>query len=682
MPFPKVPLPPLPPILPRRIRLHGTELLDNYAYFRDSKNEMVRAYIKEEQSYAHKMMASFDALRDELVDEMHARTKQDDQSVPQYFAGYWYYSRWEEEKDYPLHCRRCQSLQAPEEIYLDENRLAENEAYFDLAALDICPRQRYVAYAIDYDGSERYRIHVLDTKSGNELPDLIHTVSDYFTWFEDGKHIAYVRLDENERPYAVYIHRLGEAVERDRCIFVERDPAFYVAVWKCRSKGYVFIESHSNSTSEILFLSANDPQSKPRLIEKRKQDVEYYVDHQGDRFLILTSEGAENFKLMSAPLADLSKGNWEVLVPERTDTVLCSVDCYKNFVVITELFNSFDRVGLLQATFDDITYLDSKHAVASVYAEGLSDYNSNFVRLELSSLNIPEETWDYHVQDQTWTLRKREEIAGFDQEMYVCERSSVAAKDGVPIPLTLVSRKVDRDVQHSPVLLYAYGAYGEPLNIDFDCDLLSLLDRGVVVAYAHVRGGGDLGQRWHLSGSVLNKENSIQDYIDCARHLIDQGITGVGSIAGLSGSAGGLLTAVAAQRSPQIFSAIVAEVPFVDVINTLLDKSLPISAHDIEEFGDPENEQHFAYMKRYSPYENVAETYPPILVTAGLNDQRVGYWEPLKWVAAIRARKTDDNPVILKIDDVGHAGVTGRHQELQDTAYIYAFLLATWGIEP
>ncbi|MDJ0956155.1 MAG: prolyl oligopeptidase family serine peptidase [Arenicellales bacterium] len=661
--------------------MHGKRLVDNYAYFRNYQDESVQAYIKAEQVYAQRMMAPLDDIRETLVDEMYARTKQDDQSVPQFYAGYWYYSRWEEGMDYPLHCRRLRSMQASEQVYLDENELAGNRTYFDLASLDICPRQRYVAYAVDYDGSERYEIHIIDIQSGSKLADVINDASDYFTWFEDQKHIAYVRLDTHERPHAVYIHRLGEPVNHDRCVFVEHDPAFYVAVWKSRSKDYIFIESNSNTTSEVLFLSTHHPESTPTLVEKRNQGVEYYLDHQEGRFLILTNEEAANFKLMVTPVTDVGKDNWRILIPERKDTVLCSIDPYESFIVVTELFDGLDRVGVLQTTFERIDYLDFQESVASLYTEGVSDYRSTFVRIVFGSLNIPEETWDYCVRDQTWTLRKREEIAGFDRESYVCERLSVAVKDGVRIPLTLVFQKATRKVQNPPVLLHAYGAYGEPLDIDFDSDLLSLLDRGVIVAYAHVRGGGEYGQYWHLSGSMLNKENSIQDYIDCAQSLIDRGVTQAGSIAGLSGSAGGLTVAVAAQRAPQLFSAVVVEAPFVDVIHTLLDKSLPISAHDIEEFGDPEREEQFAYMKRYSPYDNVSEKYPPLLVTAGLNDQRVGYWEPLKWVASIRTRKTDQNPVILKIDEVGHAGGSGRHQELQDTAHIYAFLLATWGLE-
>ena len=681
MPFPKVPLPQAPPILPRYIRLHGTELIDNYAYFRDPENEVVQTYIKVEQAYAEQMMAPFEGLRETLVEEMYARTKQDDQSVPQYYAGYWYYSRWEEGKDYPLHCRRFQSMQASEQVYLDENELADDRVYFELASMEICPRQRYVAFAVDYDGSERYEIRILDTQSGSLLTDVINDASDYFAWFEDQKHVAYVRLDEHERPHAVYIHRLGELVNHDRCVFIERDPAFYVAVWKSRSNDYIFIESHSNTTSEVSFLSAHNPNSVPKLIDQRSHGVEYYVDHQGDRLLILTNEEAVNFKLMATPVQDLARSNWLLLVPERADTVLCSIDPYEDFIVVTELFNGLDRVGVMQTSFAEIDYLDFQEPLASMYTEGVSDYGSKFVRILFSSLNIPEETWDYDVRNQTWTLQKREDIFEFDRKLYICERRTVTAKDGSRIPLTLVSRKITRKVHNPPVLLYAYGAYGEPLDIDFDNDLLSLLDRGVIVVYAHVRGGGEYGRYWHLSGNMLNKENSIQDYIDCAQHLVDWGLTEAGSIAGLSGSAGALLIVVAAQRAPQLFSAIVVEVPFVDVINTLLDKSLPISAHDSEEFGDPQREEHFNYMKRYSPYENVSENYPPMLVTAGLNDQRVGYWEPLKWVAAVRARKTDHNPIILKIDEAGHAGVSGRHQELQDTAYTYAFLLATWGLE-
>ena len=681
MPFPKIPLPTAPPTIPQRVRLHGRELLDNYAYFREIENKDVQDYIKREKAYAQQMMAPFEGLRESLVDEMHARTKQDDQSVPQYFAGYWYYSRWEEGQDYPLHCRRLRSMQASEDIYLDENKLAGDRTYFDLASLDICRRQRYVAYAVDCDGSERYEIRVLDTHSGSELTDVISDASDYFTWFEDQKHIAYVRLDDHERPHAVYVHRLGEPVEHDRCVFVEHDPAFYVAVWKSRSRDYIFIETNSNTTSEFSFLSAHDPGLSPTLVDKRTQGVEYYVDHQGERFLILTNEEATNFKLMATSVTDVAKLNWRLLIPERPDVVLCSIDSYESFIVITELFDGLDRVGVLQTTFEEIDYLDFQESLACVYTEGVSDYKSKFVRIIYDSLNIPEETWDYHVGDRTWVLRKREEVTGFDQDLYVCERFSVTAKDGVQIPLTLVSQKVTRKVQNPPMLLQAYGAYGETLDIDFDSDLLSLLDRGVIVAYAHVRGSGEYGQQWHLSGSVLNKENGIQDYIDCTQYLIDHGFTQAGSIAGFSGSAGGLLVAAAAQRVPQLYSAIVVEAPFVDVINTLFDKSLPISAHDIEEFGDPERGEHFAYMIRYSPYDNVPEKYPPLLTTTGLNDQRVGYWEPLKWVALLRARKTDQNPVILKIDEVGHAGVSGRHQELEDTAHAYAFLLVTWGLE-
>lgn len=670
------PSPPAPE--PRRTLLHGTWLTDDYPYLRDRDHPATRSYIRAEQSHTAQVVASLQPLIARLAGEMRRRINLDDRSVEQYVGGYWYYARWQKEHDYPLHCRRSTSMQAAEQVYLNENELAADHDYFDLSSLAVCPRQRYVAYAADREGQERYDIRVRDIATGHELTDVLTGVDGGFAWCTSGSRLVYVRLDHLERPHSVWVHRLGRSVRDDVCLFVEDDPAFHVGVWKSRSGAFLFIESNSNTTSEVRFLAAAEPEAPPRLVRARRPDVEYAIDHQADHLLVLTNENAPNNKLMVSPLD--RPDAWRTLIPERPEAVLSYVEPYRCFSIVGELHNGLDRIGILPAGRCTVRYLDCGAAVAEVSAEDLEDYGSGIVRVEVSSPVIPDETRDYEPDTGTWVLRKRLGVPGWVPDRHACERVSVPTADGVHIPLTLVHPPAARTLPGKPLVMYAYGAYGECLDIGFDPDQLSLLDRGVAVAYAHVRGGGEFGEQWHRAGSVLNKHMGIQDLLDCSEYLIGRGGATAGSIALWGGSAGGLLTAAAAGRRPHLFAAVVAEVPFVDVINALLDDSLPLTATDREEFGDPSKPVDFASLSSYSPYDNVGDRFPPLLVTAGLNDSRVGYWEPLKWTARLRARKRDDNPIVLKIDEAGHGGWTGRDRDLEDTAFIYAFLLRCWGI--
>jgi oligopeptidase B len=670
--------PPVAETEPRTFHIHGDTYIDHYAYLRDRTDPRVEKNIAAENAYTAAFTATWRGLQNILFAELTRRMVEDDSTVPERINEFWYYARVEAGKEYPLHCRRSDSS-AAEQVYLDENQLAVGRDYFDLATLSVCPRHRLVAFVVDTQGDECYRLQIKEINNDELLDDEIEDVGEDLAWLEDANTLLYTKADANSRPYAVYAHRIGTPVSSDSLLFEEEDTAFFVNVWKSRSRDYVFIESQSNTTSEVRCVKARESELAPKLIRTRQTDVEYYLDHHDDRFYVLTNLDAPNFTIMEASVSDPRA--WRRWMAEQPDVTVEFLEVFADHVVVGERQQGLERLRVIDMKSGQGHIIVFPDALFYVDVEDLDDYHCKFLRLNYSSLATPECVIDYDVSSRHRRLRKQHKVPGYDASDYQLDRLYSTNGRGLRIPISILHRKALRLDGNHPLLLIGYGAYEESLDVEFNSDYLSLLDRGVVIALAHVRGGGELGHDWYEQGRLDNKEHSFSDFLNCAEYLISSGYTAAGKIAAWGASAGGLLVAVAAQRRPELFAAVVAEVPFVDIVNTLLDPSLPLTVHDYEEFGNPENERDYRYLRSYSPYDNVSpQEYPPMLVTTGLYDQRVGFWESLKWVAKLRSVKTDNNPLLLKLDTTGHYGETGRYQDLKHTAFVYSFLLKMWGL--
>ncbi len=664
---------------PRRSTIHGMSIEDPYAWLSNINDPDTAAYLQAETEYANAAARDLRPLQEKIYNELRARIAEDDCSVPQRVGEYSYYSCSKKGKEYEVHYRRRPNSER-ETIVLDENELAADCGYFDLGDFAVCPRHRLVAYTVDTKGDEFYQLFVKNIETGEIVEGPIEDVSEDICWSEDATGVFYVRVDDNSRPYAACLHVLGTPVLEDRVLFREDDPAFFVSLWKSRSKAYVFIESHSNTTSEIHFIDANATDASPRCFRKREPGVEYAVDHRPGEFLIVTNLDAPNFRLLSAAELEVNESDWQEVIANRSETVLEYIDVYATHTVLGERRNGVPLITTLAAGSKHTRELAITGDIYELVVEDLDDFASDEVWLSHSSPTTPDTVYAYPFAVGERRVLKANKLEGFDPGAYSSERLWVTVSSDNRVPITLINKHTTK--QPAPVLLSGYGAYEECCELYFDSDILSLLDRGVIIAIAHVRGGGELGRSWYTGGKLMEKENGFSDFLACAEFLIAKGYTTAGKIALQGSSAGGLLVAVAMQRRPELFAGVVAEVPFVDVINTLLDDDAPLTQHDIEEFGDPKEPEVFNYLMQYSPYENVRPgDYPPLLVTAAMEDQRVGYWEPLKWVAKLRAAKTDHNLLLLKLDEAGHYGQSGRYQQLMDTAFTFAFLLRCWGID-
>lgn len=623
-------------------------------------------------------MASVAGVSEQLFREFRNRIVEDDVSVPETINGYQYYSRFVPDLEYPIHCRMREGGGAQEEVYLDENRLAAGAAYCDVSVASICPRQERVACAVDRTGDERYEILVASIPDG-EFHSCAGCTGETIAWSCDGRYMFYTGADDNARPDSVWVYDLQRGTA-DRLLY-ESDPAYFVTLCPSRSGRWVLIDVAGNTCSETWVLPSDKPAEKPSVIFPRRRDIEYTVEHHEDRFLVMTNDGAENFRLLAIPACRHGRGPMVEMIPPQRDVSLEFVDPYRNHLVIGQRRDGMRQVWVWDLVNDKKRFLPADDALSYLDVEDLYDYEAGFVRYEYSTPTRPHAVYDYDLSTGAVTRRKASAPPGYDEKEYVTERRNVPVGE-VEVPLTVVYRKDALQWNgENPLLLTGYGAYEEPLDTEFDSDLISLLDRGVVAAMAHVRGGGDLGPAWHDGGRLSLKENSFDDFIACARFLVEERYTGEGRIAVQGGSAGGLLAAVAVNRVPDLFVSAVLEVPFLDVLNTLLDPELPLTEYDFDEFGNPAVEEEFQWIYAYSPYDNVRkQRYPPMLVTTAMNDQRVGYWEALKWTARLRATRTDDNPLLLKIDGTGHLGESGRYGSLKENALIYAFLLDMWGL--
>jgi oligopeptidase B len=679
----KVSTAPKPPQAPRRptvLEKHGDRRVDPYYWMREKGDPEVIAHLKAENAYTDAVMAPTEALREQLYKEIVGRIQETDTSAPSFFKGYWNYTRTVEGLDYEIYCRRPDAMDAPEQVLLDGNELARGHDYFDLGFVEASPGQNLLAYAADYTGAELFELRFRDLSTGAELDDVLQDVYYGAAWASDNRTFFYVKADAAMRPYQVWRHRLGTPPSDDVLVLQEDDERFELSVEPTKSERYIIFSSSSQVTAECSFVDADAPEAKPVMIEPRRQGIEYSVDHQEDRFLILTNDGARNFRLMAAPVSDPGRKSWTDVVPERQSVRLNFVDVHKHHVVLGERSDGLQQLEVLDTNAGAMHVVEQPDAAYTAFPGSSPVYDSEVMRFFYTSLTAPFSAVDYDMRTRQRTLVKEQLVrGGYDRNDYVTERLWATAPDGVKVPISLVRKRDVRLNGENPALLYGYGAYEASNDPMFDPVRLSLLERGFVYAIAHVRGGGEMGRSWYEDGKFLNKTNTFTDFVACASHLVDEGYTSSRRLAIRGRSAGGLLIGAVLNARPDLFACAVAQVPFVDVVTTMLDETVPLTVTEYEEWGNPNDVEYYQYMKGYSPYDNVKEAdYPAMLVTAGLNDPRVAYWEPAKWVAKLReARSMDGRPLLMQTEmSAGHSGPSGRYESWREEAFITAFVLS------
>jgi oligopeptidase B len=669
--------PPVARIVPRLETVHGELRVDDYFWLRDRGDPEVVAYLEAENRYTAGIMRDTEGLQERLYQEMRQRIKETDLSVPERLDDYVYYSRTEAGGQYPIFCRRHGEL-GDEEILLDQNPLAAGHGYFRLGASAVSPDHRLLAYSVDTSGAEEFTLFIKDLGTGALFPESIVSTSHDVAWANDSRTLFYTALDRAHRPCRLYRHLVGTNPAEDVLVYFEPDESFFLDISRTRSRAYLLLDISSHSTSEVRFVSADRPEDSFRIVQPREPGIEYTVSHNGDRFFITTNDAAPNFRLVQAPVATPGREHWSPVLPYRPEVKLDTTDAFKKHLVVYERAAGFRQIRVLDLAAGEEHLISFPEPVYTVRAHANPEFDTTLLRFTYSSLVTPSSVVDYDMAGRTWTVRKQTEVlGGYDPSLYRSERRSATAPDGTAVPISLVYRIPLQHEGQRPLLLNAYGAYGMSYDPTFSSNTLSLLDRGFVVAIAHVRGGEEMGRPWYEGGRRLNKRNSFTDFIAAAEYLIDKGYSSADRLVIRGGSAGGLLMGAVTNMRPELFRAVLAEVPFVDVVNTMLDASLPLTVIEYDEWGNPNDRAAYEYIRSYSPYDNVeARHYPHMLVTAGLNDPRVAYWEPAKWTAKLRAKKTDDNRLLLRTNmGAGHRGASGRYDYLREIAFKYAFVL-------
>jgi oligopeptidase B len=674
--------PPLARAVPRVHTVHGESRIDEYFWLRNREDPAVLAHLEAENRYTDRVMRHTEGLQERLYQELRGRIKESDLSVPTREDGWLYYTRTEAGAQYPIFCRRLDRRDAPEEVLLDLNQLAAGHAYFRMGAFEVSPDHRLLAYSADTTGAESFTLFVKDLATGELFPEMIEGASPSAAWANDSRTLFYVLLDEVRRPSRLFRHTLGTPPTEDALVHHEPDDAFFLDIHRTRSRRFLVLELASHSTSEARYLSADEPAGELRLIEPRRPGIEYSVTHHGDRFYIVTNDSAANFRLVAAPVASPGREHWTPVLPYRPEIKLDAAEAFERYLVVWERTEGLRQLRVLELATGEEHLVAFPEPVYTVRPDENPEFESTVFRFSYTSLVTPNSVVDYDLAARTWTVRKQTEVlGGYDPTRYRSERLFADAPDGTRVPISLVYRlPMERDGLR-PLLLQGYGSYGYSFDPAFSSTALSLLDRGWVVAIAHIRGGEELGRAWYEDGKLLRKRNTFTDFIAAAEHLVVEGYTTSDRLAINGGSAGGLLMGAVSNMRPDLFRAVVAEVPFVDVVNTMLDASLPLTVIEYDEWGNPGDPTTYEYIRSYSPYDNVAsKDYPHILATAGLNDPRVAYWEPAKWTARLRARKTDRNRLLLRTNmGAGHGGASGRYDHLREVAFKYAFLLDVVG---
>ncbi|HEY9101531.1 S9 family peptidase [Chitinimonas sp.] len=679
-------LPPVAAKQPKALSRHGETRIDDYFWLRDKDDPATLAYLQAENAYAEAFTQPTKAFEDKLFEEMKARIKEDDSSVPYRLGGYYYYSRFEKGSQYPLLCRKAIAAdgrwqESAEQLLLDINQLAKGKPFMAVGEFEVSPDGQLLAYSTDSTGFRQYRLQIKNLQTGKLLPFKRERVTSA-AWAMDGRTLFYTTEDkQTKRSNQLWRHRLGQV--EDRLIHEERDERFGMDVFLTRSEGYLVQQISSHVTSEIRYLKADRPNGRWKVLARRKAEVQYNLDHHGEDFYIRINDTGRNYRLVKAPVADPARANWQELLPERADVMLEGLDLFKHFLVVHERVK-----GLNQLVITDLRSQQS-HAVAfdepaySLGTEANAEWDSTVYRYSYESMTTPDTVYDYDMVARSQVLMKRRPVLGdFDPSRYQTERIWITARDGVSVPISLVYRKGSRLKDGAPLWLEGYGAYGIPNDVYFSGNRLSLLDRGMIYAVAHIRGGGDLGEKWHDAGKMAEKIHTFHDFIDCAEGLIKQGYTRSDRLVIEGGSAGGLLMGAVSNMRPDLFRLVVSEVPFLDVLTTMLDASLPLTVGEYEEWGNPNKKAEYGWMRAYSPYDNLAaQPYPTILVKTSLNDSQVMYWEPAKYVAKLRTLKTDTNPLLLVTNmGAGHGGASGRFDRIKEIAFDYAFVLGQLGL--
>jgi oligopeptidase B len=660
---------------PKSVTMFGDTRTDDYGWIRDAKkNAESMGYLEAETAYADAFMKPAEPLQRQLYDEMLSHIKQTDVNVPYRKGNYFYYTRTEAGKQYPIYARKKGSLDAAEEIVIDVNKLAEGQKFMSVNAYEPSDDGNLLAYSIDKTGYREYELHVKDLKSGQDLPD-VATRTYSVAWAGDNKTLFYTKANDAKRQYRIYRHVLGGA--DDALIYEEKDELFDLDLERTRSGDWIIFTTESKTSNQQWIVPASDPTATPRVAQPRKDDLKYYLDHRGDRFYIMTNDAGINYRVVSAPVADPSRKNWTEVIAYRKPVKLDAVRGFANHLVISEKEGGLSQLEVLDLRNGQMHRIRFPETVYTLSASANEVFNTNVFRFAYQSMVTPQSVYDYNMETREQTLLKRTEVPNYDPSKYTTERIFATASDGVKIPISLVYRKDVNPRANNPLWLYAYGSYGSPTNPTFSATRLTLLDRGFVYAMAHIRGGGEMGKEWHEAGRMMTKKNTFSDFIAAAEHLVREKYTSKDKLVISGGSAGGLLMGAVTNMRPDLFKIVIAYVPFVDVMNTMLDASLPLTTQEYIEWGNPNEKAAYFYMKSYDPYSNVEKkNYPTMLVRTSINDSQVPFWEGSKWVAKLRANKTDKNPLLLKVNmGAGHGGASGRYDALKDLAFDYAFVL-------
>ncbi|WP_341214535.1 S9 family peptidase [uncultured Wocania sp.] len=672
--------------IPKSLQIHNDTRIDNYYWLNDKENPEVIDYLNAENAYTKHVMQHTEEFQKDLFEEMKGRIKEDDTSVPYKLNGYWYITRFEKGNDYPIYSRKKENLEATEEILFDCNKMAKDLAYFNLGSIAISPDNKLAAFSTDTISRRQYNIQIKNLETGKIYADKILNTTGSVTWANDNKTLFYAIKDEvTLRSHKIFMHKLHTDTKEDIEVYHETDETFNTFVYKSKSKKYIIIGCSSTLSSEYRILNANMPYGKFKIFQKRIPDLEYSIAHYNDSFYIISNaDKATNFKLSKTKETSTEKENWTDVLPHRKDVLIEDIEIFKDYLVVNERENGLNKLRIINRNGKEDYYLPFNSETYTTYIGNNPDFNSDTLRYGFSALTSPNATIDYNLKTKQSQIKKEQDVLGgkFNKENYESKRIWATARDGVKVPISLVYKKGIKFDGNNPLLQYAYGSYGSTIDPSFSTIRLSLLDRGFIYAIAHIRGGEYLGRHWYENGKLLTKKNTFTDFIDCSKYLIEKKYTSKKHLYAYGGSAGGLLMGAIINMNPELYHGILAAVPFVDVVTTMLDDTIPLTTGEYDEWGNPNEEVYYDYMKSYSPYDNVeAKAYPNMLVTTGLHDSQVQYWEPAKWIAKLRELKKDNNKLLLHTDmDSGHGGASGRFETLKEVALEYAFILDLEGI--
>jgi oligopeptidase B len=672
---------PVAKILPKQLKKHNEVRIDNYYWLNDRENPEVIDYLNQENAYYDSMTAHTKEFQKELFEEMKGRIKEDDQSVPYLYNGYYYITRYEKGQDYPIYSRKKGSLEAKEEILFDCNVLAKGHTFFQLGGLSVSPDNRFASFGIDTVGRRIYTIQVKNLETNEILSDVIENATGGSVWANDNQTLFYTRQDKvTLRANQIFKHKLGSNADKDVLVYEEKDETFNVSVGKEKSKKYIVIGAESTLTTEYRILNSNTPDAEFKVFQPRVRGLEYSISHFGDSFYILTNKDkATNFKLMKTPENATEKKHWKEVIAHREDVLIEDIEIFSNYLVVEERSNGLNHIRIMPWSGEGEYYLPFGSETYNAYTTTNVDFDTDILRYSYQSMATPSSVIDFNMKNKEKEIKKEQAVLGgqFDKNNYIEERVWATAKDGTKVPISLVYRKDLKKDGNNPLLQYAYGSYGVTMEPYFSTTRLSLLDRGFIYAIAHIRGGEDLGRQWYEDGKLLKKKNTFTDFIDCSQFLIQEKYTSAAHLYAEGGSAGGLLMGAVVNMAPELYHGVIAQVPFVDVITTMLDDSIPLTTGEYDEWGNPNNKKYYDYMLSYSPYDNVKEqVYPNLFVSTGLHDSQVQYWEPAKWVAKLRTHKKGNTILYLNTNmDAGHGGASGRFEALKELAKEFSFLM-------